>query len=334
MEVLRVSEAKSENRMPGIVEAGALAISMFTPGHSSSAPARDTCDQISNIGGEIKSKISNIGGEIMSEICVMELLSDTFQGFDRCSKDLIGYLEKLIEITDNFVDCCENDEKKYAAFRQTLEVIKTMWMELKNKRIYRGFLIDKTKEFLDKASTMSESSSELARDLKKFKKDFPSINELYRTSPPPETCIVNKRISDCERKIEMAIRQRSIGPLSGAVTDLINAGFLFSAMHFDDQKDRYKAMKRILDIIEKMWKGLLEKPPIYPESVLCETKDFLDSAPNKLKVIEIEKVTEDELFWKDTTWSLKLSNDVTNFKSRNRNVVGHFQQLASTSSQR
>jgi len=338
--------------MPGVIEAGALAISMLTNGHSSSAPARNTCDQISNIGGEIKSEMSNIGGEIMSTILKMKCISCNLktqphalrsfpEEFYRCIEDLIGYLKKLIKITYSFVEIHENDGKeKCAAFRQTLEIIKMMWTKLKNAAIYHGFLINPTQEFLRKASTMSKSSSELARDLKKFKEDLPLINKLYRTGPPkdsPETLNVSNDISCCEVRIEMAIRElpkdvvsleeRSIETLLKAVKDLTKNAYK-SLTCFEVDKDkhekRYKAMKRTLEIIEQMWKDLFAKPHTYPESLSRETKEFLDKAPKKLK--DATKGTD--------TWSLKLSNDVTKFKTRNPNVVVHFQQLASTSSRR
>jgi len=135
MEVLRVSEAKSENRMPGIVEVGVLAISTLSPSSSSApAPARDTCDQTVGLD------ISGCKEVIMS---TMKFISEdpkelTDSQFKSYTKTLMNKVEELIVRTHEFGDRCVETaqlREREKAYLYTLDIIEEMWMVLEKRNI-------------------------------------------------------------------------------------------------------------------------------------------------------------------------------------------------------
>jgi len=139
MEVLRVSEAKSENRMPGIVEVGVLAISTLANHSSSSAPARNTCDQIT-VGWDIsgcKEGIMSTMKELPKE--PKELTDSQFESY---TKTLKNNVEELIKRTHKFGDYCFRTARlreREEAYLETLEIIKEMWRVLEKGNIIANY---------------------------------------------------------------------------------------------------------------------------------------------------------------------------------------------------
>jgi len=214
MEVLRVSEAKSENRMPGIVEVGVLAISTLANHSSSSsapapAPARDTCDQIT-VGPEI----SGCKEIIMSTILSIEpdlvdprdpkYLTDS--EFESYTKTLMNNVEKLIERTHSIGEYYSRTARlreREKLYLETLDIIEKMWMVLEKGSIIAFYsningdegaamntlatgvedsLLDKTIRHLVKVRSLGDNGK-----MKKFKDKLPRTAVLIdqrRTQKP------------------------------------------------------------------------------------------------------------------------------------------------------
>jgi len=138
MEVLRVSEARSKNRMTGIVEAGTLAIARnVAPEQPDKISALD--DAISNkqeeyqkcragtlaiakkIAEEQPDKISALDGAISKKQKEYQI---SLARERKVLATLAQDVEKLVQTTHHFASKCENVEGKCKVYKRTINIFK------------------------------------------------------------------------------------------------------------------------------------------------------------------------------------------------------------------
>jgi len=88
---------------------------------------------------------------------------------------------ELFENTNKLVKLYEKDEdRRNAAFKDTLEILKIMWKVLKDTKDDKGFLAWKTNEYLNKAST--DGGQEMSSAVKEFREKFAFIFSINKNN--------------------------------------------------------------------------------------------------------------------------------------------------------
>jgi len=88
---------------------------------------------------------------------------------------------ELFENTNKLVKLYEKDEdRRNAAFKDTLEILKIMWKVLKDTKDDKGFLAWKTNQYLNKAST--DGGQEMSSAVKEFREQFAFIFSINKNN--------------------------------------------------------------------------------------------------------------------------------------------------------